>query len=177
MFCEIFLQFHEIKTYFVKISRNTTFCQNDFEFRKIRGKFCENENKNFVNISWNYKTKFRSNPMQELSEGGGGGPVQCTAVEYSPGAFMWCTADRAVIQTGEMRLNLWERGGSFHRESTIEWHCTVPSRLSSLGYNRYSCLGKSADATLRFITLEINYSICRGSFQVCVDGGWVIVLN
>ena len=76
MFREIFLQFREIKNYFVKISRVTKFCQNNFNFREIRGKFRENENKNFVKISWNYKNEISQHPYAgELSEGGGG-PVQ-----------------------------------------------------------------------------------------------------
>ena len=41
MFREIFLEFQEIQNHFVKISRNTKFWQNNFEFRDIRGKFNE----------------------------------------------------------------------------------------------------------------------------------------
>ena len=57
MFREIFLQFREIKNYFGKISQNTKFCQNNFDFREIRGKFHENEIKNFVKISRNFKNQ------------------------------------------------------------------------------------------------------------------------
>ena len=57
MFREIFLQFREIKNYFVKISHNTKFCQNNFDFREIRGKFRKNEIKNFVKILRNYKNE------------------------------------------------------------------------------------------------------------------------
>ena len=62
MFREIFLQFREIKNYFGKISRNTKFCQNNFDFRKIRGKFRENKIKNFVKISRNYKNEISQQP-------------------------------------------------------------------------------------------------------------------
>ena len=38
------LSFREIQNYFVKISRNTKFWQNNFEFSKIQGKFRETRN-------------------------------------------------------------------------------------------------------------------------------------
>ena len=79
MFREIFLQFREIKNYFVKISQNTKFCQNNFDF--------DYEIKNFVKISRNYKNEISQQPYAGVEwGGGGGGPVQCTAIEYSPGA-------------------------------------------------------------------------------------------
>ena len=62
MFREIFLKFREIKNYCVKISRNTKFCQNNFDFCEIRGKFRENEIKNFVEISQNYKNEISQQP-------------------------------------------------------------------------------------------------------------------
>ena len=62
MFREIFYQFREIKNYSVKISRVKKFCQNNFNFREIRGKFRENENKNFVKISRNYKNEISQQP-------------------------------------------------------------------------------------------------------------------
>ena len=62
MFREIFLQFREIKNYFGKISRNTKFCQNNFDFREIRGKFRENKIKNIVKILRNYINKILQQP-------------------------------------------------------------------------------------------------------------------
>ena len=53
MFRKIFLKFHETKNYFVKISENTKFWQNNFDFREIFLEFRENEIKNFVKISQN----------------------------------------------------------------------------------------------------------------------------
>ena len=62
MFPEIFLQFRKIKNYFVKISQNTKFCQNNLDFREILEKFRENEIKNFVKISRNYKNEILQQP-------------------------------------------------------------------------------------------------------------------
>ena len=77
----------------VKISQNTKFWQNYFELHEIQGKFRETRKlkvyQKFCKIT---KTKFRSDPMQDWSEGGEGG-------QYSPGAssaLMQISAEDAV---------------------------------------------------------------------------------
>ena len=84
MFSEIFLQFCKIKNYCVKILRNTKFCQNNFDFREIQGKFRENKIKNFVKISRSYKNEISQQPYAGVECGGG--RRASTAIEYSPGA-------------------------------------------------------------------------------------------
>ena len=60
VFFEIFLQFCEINNYFEII----------LIFAKFKENYAKHKIKNFVKILRNYKTNFRSSPMQDWSEGG-----------------------------------------------------------------------------------------------------------
>ena len=70
MFRKIFLQFREIKNNFVKILQNTKFCQNNFDFCEIQGKFRKNEIKNFEKISQNHKNEILQQPYAGVEFGG-----------------------------------------------------------------------------------------------------------
>ena len=78
MFRKIFLQFREIKNYFVKISRNTKFWQIILFFAK----FEENFAKTKLKISWKFRKITQNEILQQpyagVEWGGGAG-------QYSPG--------------------------------------------------------------------------------------------
>ena len=93
VFRVIFLQFREIKNYLVKISRNTKFWQNNFNFSRNTKKISQNTK---YNIMWKFrkikKTKFCSNSMQDWSERGGilSTNAHCTLFGFPLNRFPFC---------------------------------------------------------------------------------------
>ena len=81
---EIFLEFREILNNIVKISQNTKFWQNNFEFFKIRGKLWKQEIKNLRNYkNNNFAATLCRSWVRGVGQAGGASSALMQIVHYS----------------------------------------------------------------------------------------------